>query len=645
MARCDIMARLVNFFYMVGLIITFALLLPHNSACKIIKVGSGEGYLATISAAVSSASAGDVIRVYSGVYHEEIVVDKPNIVIEGADQHNPPVIDGSDLSFFNSTHSWVKVNNHVYKTSYNWPNKQLTDDQFTEYSGGIGATRVALQVFENGELLRGYRNRHDPDYEGYDVGEGLAGPYRTLPELDPSNDNGKLPIWLRRPGIDIPGRFLYKQDNHELYVWSASDSAPNGKKYNIPVKIQLITINSEGVSLKNLEIKYSGGYAVVLNSADRVTIDHCYLNNNVYGIYVLNSKDTTISNNLIRVKGLWERYWYDDVKATILGSYMVKVDGLNLSSGCRIFNNIISGSYGILTGGQNMKVYHNIISYSPSVLINSSEINESRGAPSVYDHNLQIYDNILHHADFSVIAVSFVSKGNTWFYRNIAYEAKYLIKDGTSYKSQLGSESRGKKYFYHNTVVGFSTLIQNPYTYMAYKKTVLRDNIFYGDIHLYAFYNGNVDYFPFSVGPDSDYNLIWLTGNNELAAFEMGDGSIKYYYKDDFAKFVRETQIELHSKFGLPKLKNVNIVNMQDIDTVTAKDLDEFKRHGFDSVFETGFSSIHNKFSLAENSNAINAGISLSGYPDYIISANVDVGAVKYHDNQSLSKPQNLRMQ
>lgn len=620
-----------DYFFIAGLITLIIIIFsPVSAHSKIINVGSYNGFYKTINAAIKSVAEGDIIKVHSGIYNEEIVIDTPNITIEGVNAQNPPVIDGSDQTFFSSHHTWKKISEHIYKTHYSWPKTQLTDAQFTQYSGGVTSSRVALQIYENGELLRGYRNRHDPDYQGFNTESGIAGPYRNLDELNPKNDNGKLPKWLRRPNIWVSGRFLYEEQKHSLYVWCADGSAPEGKKYNIPVKNHLVSINSKGVTLQNLIFRYSGGYAVVLNNSDHATIDHCYLDSNIYGIYVLNSKNVIISNNLIRVKGLWDRYWYDDVKGTILGSYMIKVDGFNLSSSCRIFNNIISGSYGIRAGGQKMLIYHNLISYSPSVLINASEINEGRGVQPVYDHDLRIYDNILHHADFSSIAVSFVSKGNTWFYRNIVYEVKYFIKDGTSYRTQIEGESKGKKYFYHNTIVGLDSIVHNPYKYMANKKTVLRNDIFVSNVHLFTFYNKNINYFPFSVGPDSDDNLMWITSNDAIAVFRVGGESIKYYKKNEFQNFIKDTKLDVHSMFVDPGLENLNMQKLDDLDAISHKKVDDFTTYGFDLVFQAGFSSIRDKFVLSKNSEAIDKGVNLDGYPDYVDAVHKDIGAIEH---------------
>ena len=619
-----------NFIIQSFIFFTLLVYLPVSAHCKTINVGGEDAFYKTINAAIKSAKKGDIIKVHSGIYHEEIVINIPNIKIEGVSSNDPPIIDGSDQTFLSSSVNWKKVSEHIYKTEYKWPRKQLTDMQFTKYSGGIRSFGIALQVYENGKLLRGYRNRHDPDYRGYNSISGIAGPYRKLDELNPENDNGKLPKWLRRPSIKIPGRFLYKEQNHDLYVWTADGSTPIKKKYNIPIRNHLVSINSKGVMLQNLIFCYSSGYAIVLNNADHTTIDHCYLDNNIYGIYAQNSKNITISNNLIRVKGLWDRYWYDDVKATVLRSYMIKVDGFTSSYGCRFFNNIIYGSYGILTGGQKMQVYHNIISHSPSVLINASEINESRGVPASYDHNLRIYDNILHHADFSSIAVSFVSKGNIWFYRNVVYETKYFIKDGTSYRSQIEGESSGKKYFYHNTVAGFDSILHNPYKYMANKKTVLRNNIFVSNVHLFTFYNKNIQYFPFTVGPDSDNNLMWIISQGEIAAFRVSAQSIKYYRIDKFQSFTRDTGLDVHSMFVDPGLENLNMQKLDDLDAISHKKVDDFTTYGFDSVFQSGFSNIRDKFALSGNSKAIDKAIRLDDYPDYFGVAHKDLGAIEH---------------
>ena len=128
-------------------------------------------------------SDGDTIKVDGGTYKEGLTVSTPNITIEVSDPSDPPILDGSESIAANAT--WTQEATHIWSTDYTWPHTQLTDTQFTQNLGGYDQARVALQVFENGILLRGYRNRQDPDYTS-----GVGGPYRTMAELGPTNDNG-----------------------------------------------------------------------------------------------------------------------------------------------------------------------------------------------------------------------------------------------------------------------------------------------------------------------------------------------------------------------------------------------------------------------------------------------------------------------
>jgi len=43
----------------------------------------GDGDFTSIEEAIENAESGDVIQVYSGHYHEKLVVDRNNLIIEG----------------------------------------------------------------------------------------------------------------------------------------------------------------------------------------------------------------------------------------------------------------------------------------------------------------------------------------------------------------------------------------------------------------------------------------------------------------------------------------------------------------------------------------------------------------------------------
>ena len=72
--------------------------------------GSGPGNYTKIQDAINNATSGDTIFVYSGIYYENVIIDK-SINLIGKDR-NTTIIDGrnsSDVVYV--TADWIKINN------------------------------------------------------------------------------------------------------------------------------------------------------------------------------------------------------------------------------------------------------------------------------------------------------------------------------------------------------------------------------------------------------------------------------------------------------------------------------------------------------------------------------------------------------
>ena len=352
----------------IGIIVATAIYAAtFNAAGKEIIVGKSEGEYADITKAVAVAQSGDIIRIKEGVYRESVVINTPSIRVEAFDPKNPPVIDGSDRTFADENHKWEQVKDKIFRTLYRWPNQRPSGKQFMSYSGGV--SYAPLMVYEDGELLRGYRNRHDKKYaeknsRSDDLGGTMVfGEYMDWDDLNPMLTKGLLPpVWVK-PDIRIPGRFMYKEKEGELYVWSAKEDNPEKHVYNIPVLFNLIQINASNVVLHGLVLQYSSGYAIVLKNAADCAIENCILENNYYAILAQNCKDIIIADNVIRQRGMYERYWYDDCKGTLLWSNAVNLDNLK-SSGGKVCRNVISGFYlALRPASPGVEIYNNIISY------------------------------------------------------------------------------------------------------------------------------------------------------------------------------------------------------------------------------------------------------------------------------------------
>jgi hypothetical protein len=594
----------------------------------------------TIQRAVNVASAGDTILVGPGTYHEAVVINTPNLTIQGLDSTNPPVLDGADQNF-NPT--WTHVQGNIYKTAYSWYKPQLTDSQYMSYFGGMYDYTVALQVYEDGELLRGYRNLNDPDYT-----LGVAGAYRTLAELDPANDNGDLPPAYVKHDLRIPGRFLYDQGAGELYVWSADEDNPNNHNYSIPVIFRLVDVKANGFKLKNFVIKHAEGYSVVLNDVNDCMIEDNFFISNIYGIWPNSAENIIIRRNFMQNKGFWERYWYYDTKSTVLWSYAIDLEGGTANRNTEIYENVISGNYiAIRAKAVDSKIHDNIISKGMSVLINPTEYHEAE----TYD--LEIYHNIIHHGDYDAIGVSNFGTGPIWIYRNLFYRNLDLNRDGGSTAS-TGSD--GVSYFYHN-IHAFSRWINNhPYALPSHKNTIYRNNIFYlkylTQSEMYWSYQGKNpangwDYFPFDNGPDADYNLYWEVDGSDDPTYGISyfgtTSSARRYSNGEFGLMQSETGLEPNGSESDPLFVNKAEFETLDVSTIN---YDQFSNMdyrnvigNYQSLFNQHFNQIFNEFVLQSGSPALNAGEVLpSSWPDTITigDGQPDIGAFEYGNSSIL---------
>jgi nitrous oxidase accessory protein len=128
--------------------------------------GTGPGNYSTIQAAINNATTGDTVLVYSGIYHESLVVDKALVVI-GEDK-NMTIIDGdengyvvtlaaghSTISGFTITHSKKKFPlAGIYVTSdYNTVSNCILTDNFYGMQLGYGTGYNLIlnnTIFHNG---------------------------------------------------------------------------------------------------------------------------------------------------------------------------------------------------------------------------------------------------------------------------------------------------------------------------------------------------------------------------------------------------------------------------------------------------------------------------------------------------------------
>ena len=609
---------------------------------KTIIVSKTGGDFSSIQKAVDSALSGDIIRVRGGVYHEAIVINKPGIIIEGYDlQKEPAIIDGSDQTFAAAGHEWKHVEGKIYKTTYTWPGKQPSDEEFMSYAGGIN--KAAMQVYEDGSILRGYRNRTDERFfKGDKIHEDstgkkrLGGAYQELWELDPAQSGGLLPKIYIKPDILIPGRFLYHDDTHELFVWCARNDKPDLHIYNIPVLLHLIEIKANNTGIYNLVLRYASGYAITLDQSENCTIEGCLMINNHFSINADECPRLSIRNNFIAQRGFYERYWYDDCKGTLLWANAVRLINVN-SPGCEISRNIITGFYVILQPkSKDARIFNNIFSYALSAALNCTEIDPKEVGPD-YVYNLSIYNNVFHHCDLQSIGVSFIYRGPVYIYRNIFYAVNSILKCGATTPEKI----EGKTWLYNNTSSFSKLVLDNPYVYAAENITVL-NNIFHNQWYKFGAFHGWysrdrknagwTSYFPFIPGPKFNYNIYWKTGEEYQFFGKFGIDIIS-----NFTEYRDKTGLDKNSIWqnpGLAVLDNSSIsISNIPLESLSSMNYLEIASNGYKNLYEKNFNRICDFFSLKNNSPCINAAALLpKNLPDSMPprDGKPDMGALEF---------------
>ena len=573
------------------------------------------GHFRNLASALAHAQPGTTILVKKGTYHESVTVDKAGITIAAFDPKRPPVIDGADPAFVDPV--WTHMYGKIYKTRYRWYKEQPTAEAFNNYGGGKSPEGIALQVYEDGVLLRGYRGGWSDKWT-----RGVGGPYTSLTQLYPTSSM-YYPLPSTKPEIRIPGRFMYNEFTGELYVWSAAEDSPDQHSYAIPVLQNLIRIQAAGVTLRHLVLKNSAGFAVTVeDGADGTRVQNCYLVGNMYAIFVRDADDVTIAHNFVQQKGMWERYWYYDCKDTILYSHAID---LHPGEGGRaeVYGNVVHGNYSAILARSHTRVHGNLLSNCMSTHVNM-------GPESV---DLWIYRNVLHHVDDNAIGTANLDGGPIWVFRNLFYRCRALNKAGTSMSDDMYAEC----YFYHNTLAFAELIVNHPYVYPVYRGHVYRNNIFHlrylgTHEHYWKYVNKDLslgwNFFPFQQGPDTDYNLHWevdaTDGTEGVAFFSYAGDPAGDHQFDSFDRFQAQTGLDPHGLEADPlfhlTLTSDNVETLvADYDTVSDMNYIDVAETGLAPLLEVQFDRFADLFGLDEESPARDRGTTLpSDWPDVV---------------------------
>lgn len=265
----------------------------------------GDGDFNTIQDAINAAEDGDTIKVYSGTYYENLVIDKNNLVFTGLEfelgigsDQGFPTVDGGylgscisidadhvTLSYFNIMHCGndsscagmkLYTNNHV-----------ITNNVFTK-------NNIGMLLFRSDES-----NIYDNIFNN-----GSIGIY-----IDKSNDNQiyNNDISYNTDGISIESSTYNTIRNNDLYQNNDNGIVFNFSWYTTIIEnnvyenaVGISVLNSNVVSiLQNSIYENSKGLCINLAS-NRNNISENNISRNMFeGIYISGSSTNVFYNNII----------------------------------------------------------------------------------------------------------------------------------------------------------------------------------------------------------------------------------------------------------------------------------------------------------------------------------------------------------
>ncbi|HEQ71950.1 MAG TPA: hypothetical protein ENN69_05630, partial [Spirochaetia bacterium] len=478
---------------------------------RVIIVAASGGDATTIGEAVAQAGPGDLIRIRGGVYHESVLIETAGLTLEAYDPLAEPVrIDGADQSLAQAPLLFESRGDGVYAAPYDWPGALLTDRGYSTLRG----EGDLFQVYEDGELLRGYRNPFDRRFwrggqpvrlgtERY----GLAGPYASPNELfqakenDCTQDDALAPAV--KPQFSTTGRYFYSSEEKLLYVLPARAGDPSAHHYAIPVLPTLIRINAPGVILKNLIFSHTLDYAVTAEHADRGLIDGCCFVGTHYAISIQDTAEFTVAHNVIEEHGFWERYNAADILGTRYGKSCLAIVTSRKEEVITVADNIIRGTpFFFIPQAGRINFSGNIVSYA--VLPLFSETPGGSITPAT-GQDIRVAGNVFHHLDQGLARGRTPGFGGAVrVYRNCIY-----LPDESLRGISPAAEKTAGLVFYHNTCVFAGDNERRIFPFLPDGVSRSFNNLFYARSFDYTVFvdRGEGRPAPILAGPLLDYNF------------------------------------------------------------------------------------------------------------------------------------------
>jgi parallel beta-helix repeat protein len=215
--------------------------------------GDGPGNYTSIQAAIDDASTGDIIYVFNGTYHENIVIKK-SIKLIGENKNSTVIESAGDTNV-------VSLLNH-----------RITITNFT-IKGKKTSTSIGIKTISNNNIITNNIIRDNKDY-----GIDLSGSNHNTLKRNSISNNG-WGIWSERSSSNniISDNTIYSNCIYGVFLT---------RSHNNTLKNNTISLNN----LDGIVLMYSNHNNTLLGNK---------VSSNRWGIWIDSSRDNIIRNNLI----------------------------------------------------------------------------------------------------------------------------------------------------------------------------------------------------------------------------------------------------------------------------------------------------------------------------------------------------------
>ena len=440
--------------------------------------GSGPGNYSTIGNAILVAQPGDTIRVYAGIYNENIIINK-KINLIGNGSINTTINGGGINNVIKITSNLVNISGFLLKNSG------------TEFSPN---ERAGIKLDEvNNVLIK----NNNISYNQYGI---LIYKSNSIDIIDNMFFNNSGSIYLERSksnkimnnsmvncSLFIDGNSIEQYDSHIITKNNTVNKKPlyylkNKTGYIIPKNAgQVILVNCTSITIKdqNFSNIHTGNEIVFSNN--NIIKNNNYIFNDLFGIYLKNSNFNILQNNTCNSGNFNGMYILNSntntIKNNICNSNNATGISISYSNKNKLFNNTcnlnqivgisVVGSSGLGTCNYNIIVNNTCNSngnYESGIYLyksNSNIINNNfclynyYGFQFVYSNNNTIVNNTcisnnwtgihLEYSYNNTIFKNFIYKNNeigfsTWdsdnnyfFHNNILYNIKQAEDNGNNF--------------------------------------------------------------------------------------------------------------------------------------------------------------------------------------------------------------------